>query len=149
MDYLEMTSPCGIDCFNCGLYAAVGNEDLRKVIAERMGIAPEAAQCPGCRAAKGEMPFLGWSAPCPQYVCAREKGHDFCGECDDFPCQWLHPSAYRAEAVPHNYKLYNLLRIKKVGVEDWAKNEAAAVRATYFTGDHPILQTVKKRQELG
>jgi recombinational DNA repair protein (RecF pathway) len=144
MDYFQMTSPCGIDCFNCPLYAAKKNQDLRSMIAENLGIPPEMAQCSGCRAQKGEMPFLGWSEPCPQFTCVTEKGHGFCHECYDFPCEWLHPSAFRAESVPHNYKLYNLLRIKKVGLEKWAAQEASAIRDNYFTGEHPILQKAGK-----
>ncbi|MBU0513345.1 MAG: DUF3795 domain-containing protein [Proteobacteria bacterium] len=147
MDYLQMTSPCGIDCFNCPLHAAVDNENLRQMIAERMGVTPDVAQCPGCRSAKGNMPFLGWTEPCPQYTCANDKGFDFCHECGDFPCHWLHPSAFRADTVPHNYKLYNLLLIQKMGVDDWAGSEAKGVRETYFTGDHPILQTAKKEMD--
>jgi hypothetical protein len=45
---------------------------------------------------------------------------------------------------PHNYKLYNLLRIKKVGLEKWAAQEASAIRDNYFTGEHPILQKAGK-----
>lgn len=144
MDYWQMTSPCGIDCFNCPMHAAQSNEDLRNMIAEKMGISPEIAQCAGCRNQQGRMPFQGWTEPCPQYVCAREKNLDFCHECGDFPCDWLHPSAFKAEVVPHNYKLYNLLLIKKMGVEEWAKSEAKSVRDEYFHGEHPILQKAGK-----
>ena len=57
------------------------------------------------------MPFLGWTEPCPQFVCVQDRGLDFCYQCEDFPCDWLHPSAFMAEKVPHNYKLYNVLLI--------------------------------------
>ena len=144
MDYLQMTSPCGIDCFNCPMYAAQSDEDLRNMIADKMGISSETAQCSGCRNQQGQMPFLGWSESCPQFVCAREKGVDFCYECGEFPCHWLHPSAFMADAVPHNHKLYNLLLIKKMGVEEWAESEAKSVRDTYLHGEYPILQKAGK-----
>ncbi len=147
MDYLQMTSPCGIDCFNCPMHAAEKNEDMRNMIAEKLGISPEIAQCSGCRNQKGKMPFLGWTEPCPQFTCVKDKGIDFCHQCDDFPCHWLHPSAIRADEVPHNYKLYNLLRIKKIGLEEWATQEADGIRKNYFEGEHPILQKAKKTME--
>ncbi|MBN1664745.1 MAG: DUF3795 domain-containing protein [Deltaproteobacteria bacterium] len=49
MDYRKMTAPCGIDCFNCALYAARHNDKLRSVIAENMNISFENALCNGCR----------------------------------------------------------------------------------------------------
>lgn len=147
MDYLKMTAPCGVDCFNCRLHAAEKDENLSNAIAQYLGIPSELARCSGCRAQKGEMPFLGWTKPCPQFTCVTEKGLDFCYECDDFPCDWLHPSAFRADEVPHNYKLYNLLLIKKMGLEKWASQEADKIREHYFKGEHPILQKAKKTME--
>jgi hypothetical protein len=144
MDHLQMTSSCGIDCFNCPLHAALDNNDLRNMIADKLGIPADMAQCSGCRNQQGKMPFLGWTEPCPQFVCTQEKGVEFCHECEDFPCDWLHPSAFKADEVPHNYKLYNLLLIKKMGVEEWAESRASNVRDAYFNGEHPILQKAGK-----
>ncbi len=35
---------------------------------------------------------------------------------------------------PHNMKLYNLCRIKKIGIERWIEEEAGQIREKYFTG---------------
>ena len=37
-----------------------------------------------------------------------------------------------AEELPHNYKVYSLCLIKKMGLEEWAKSKAAEVREVYF-----------------
>lgn len=35
---------------------------------------------------------------------------------------------------PHNFKVFNLCRIKAVGVEQWADEEAKLIRQRYFSG---------------
>jgi hypothetical protein len=42
--------------------------------------------------------------------------------------------ANKAEMYPHNMKLYNLCRIKKIGLERWIEEEAGEIRSKYFTG---------------
>ncbi|MCF8057269.1 MAG: DUF3795 domain-containing protein [Desulfocapsa sp.] len=135
MDYKMMTAPCGIDCFNCALYAAETNEKLRVTIAERMGISPELARCGGCRQEKGKITAVGLSAPCKVFSCISAKGLDLCCECSDFPCDNLHPYADKADSRPHNTKVFNLCLIKKMGWEKWATEKAKSVRNTYFKGE--------------
>ena len=134
MDYKQMTAPCGLDCFNCPMYMASKNEEMRKKIAERMNLPVEKAMCRGCRNEGGIMDFLGWTEPCQAYQCIEKKGYDFCCECDDFPCDHLHPYADRANEVPHNTKVFNLCLIKKMGLEKWAEEKAGEVKSTYFKG---------------
>ncbi|MBI5606896.1 MAG: DUF3795 domain-containing protein [Deltaproteobacteria bacterium] len=134
MDYLQMTAPCGLDCFNCPVYIAQENPDLRQKIAGNLGIAEEKAVCQGCRAHNGTIPFLNMVEPCQVYRCIDKKGLDFCGDCSDFPCDHLHPYADRASQVPHNTKVFNLCLIKKMGVESWGKTKAKSVKDTYFKG---------------
>ena len=66
--------------------------------------------------------------------------HDvaFCCECPEFPCTKLQPLADQAARVPHNIKVFNLCRIKAVGVEQWARNEARPIRDKYFKGRFQI-----------
>jgi len=61
------------------------------------------------------------------------KGHHFCGDCDDFPCDNFHPYADKAGTTPHNIKIVNLCLINKMGLEKWAKTKAADVREVCFT----------------
>ena len=100
------------------------------------GIPPEVWLCNGCRNQKGVLKshelFFNRTEPCQVYKCTSEKKIDFCFECSDFPCDHLHPYADRADIVPHNTKLFNLCLIKKMGLESWAKEKAAAVHESYF-----------------
>jgi hypothetical protein len=135
MDYQDMTAPCGLDCFNCPMYLAKENEELRKTIAKRLNMPEEKASCDGCRSQGGAIKNLGRHEPCNVYKCIDQKGIAFCCECVDFPCDHLHPYADRASEVPHNTKVFNLCLIKKMGLEAWAEEKAKSVKSTYFKGD--------------
>ncbi len=141
MDYLKMTAPCGLDCFNCVFYLANEREEALTLLEKYnklMGMPVEMMLCQGCRSQKGIIKLhrtvstRGEKDPCPAYQCTREKGLDFCYECPDFPCDVLHPYSDRADKVPHNTKVFNLCLIKKMGLKEWAERKAAAVRDVYF-----------------
>ena len=140
MDYVQMTAPCGLDCFNCYFYLATQGDPeavgFTTMYSQLMNIPIELMHCDGCRAHNGRPPLhqlsFDCSKPCPAYGCTQEKGLDFCCECDDFPCDNLHPYSDRADKVPHNTKVFNLCLIKKMGLEKWAQEKAGQVRQTYF-----------------
>jgi len=134
MDYQQMTSPCGLDCFNCPAYLANEDANLKSEIAEKLGLPLEAARCDGCRNVEGVIAFLGDKGPCAVFQCTRRKGIAFCCECAEFPCDHLHPYADQAAVRQHNTKLFNLCLIRKMGVEKWAEEKALKVRQTYFHG---------------
>jgi len=48
------------------------------------------------------------------------------------------PMADEAARYPHNIKVYNLCRIKAIGIEEWARNEAQIIRDRYFKGRFQI-----------
>jgi hypothetical protein len=134
MDYKNMTAPCGLDCFNCGAYLANFNKELRAVVAERLNLPLEKAVCRGCRNEQGTIDIVGMSRPCYVFQCSQEKNADFCCDCADFPCDHLHPYADKATERPHNTKVFNLCLIKKMGLEEWAKEKAKNVKETYYKG---------------
>ena len=137
MDYIHLTSPCGRDCFNCPFYLALNNPRLKQFVAKRMGLDPEIVECEGCRNIEGKCKLLmGFNIgeECKIYRCSKEMGITFCYECEEFPCRLLHPLADKAEKLPHNIKVYNLCRIKKIGIEKWAKEEAKQSFERYFKG---------------
>ena len=138
MDYRQMTAPCGLDCFNCPMYLASENEELRTAISKNIGIPFEKAVCKGCRNEKGTIPFLGMTEPCNVYKCIEKKGLSYCCDCSDFPCDHLHPYADKASLLPHNTKVFNLCLIKKMGLEAWAETKAKSVKDTYFKGGFKI-----------
>jgi hypothetical protein len=144
MDYLELTAPCGLDCFNCAFYLATqgdqGSQAQLAMFSELLDIPVEAMSCQGCRAQKGVLPlhFTPQISPrepgqaCRPYSCTEKQGIDFCFQCDDFPCEALHPYSDRAGKVPHNLKVFNLCQIKKMGLQAWAENQASKSRQAYF-----------------
>jgi hypothetical protein len=132
MDYNQMTSPCGIDCFNCPAYLANEDEKLRTRISKYLDIPSEQAICNGCRNENGPIGCQKMTEPCNVYKCIKKKNIKFCFDCSDFPCDHLHPYADKASQRPHNTKVFNLCLIKKMGLESWAKNKAKNVRDTYF-----------------
>jgi hypothetical protein len=149
MDYQLMTSPCGLDCFNCRMYLANGDPGLRAVAAEALGLPKEEARCEGCRNAKGIIAFMGGTEPCDVFRCTAEKGIDFCYQCPDFPCDHLHPYADQASVRQHNTKLFNLCLIKKMGLEEWVRVKAKSVKETYFNGKLRVHSVEKSTQEKG
>jgi hypothetical protein len=128
MDFSHMTAPCGLPCFECYVFLANENEEIRQMVSKELGIPLERATCAGCRNEKGKCAVL--PMPCSVYPCAEEKGINHCSDCADFPCDRLHPYADNAKLF-HNTKVFNLCLIKKMGLEEWAKNKARSVIHTY------------------
>ena len=134
MDHQNMTSPCGLDCFNCPLYLAGRDEELRKNLAARLGVEADKVVCRGCRNEGGKVAAIGRIRSCRIFQCVRDKKLNFCFECGDFPCDHLHPYADQARLRPHNTKVFNLCLIRKMGLDRWAVEKAAKVKETYFNG---------------
>ena len=130
-DKKTLTAPCGLDCFNCELYEENLTADFAEMIHKKFGVPKEEIPCKGCRAQDGDHYHL--PEGCATLDCVKEKGLELCCDCDDFPCAFLAPTADGASVYPHNIKLYNLCRIKKVGLDQWT-NEAGDIRKKYFKG---------------
>lgn len=147
MDYQNLTAPCGIPCFECLAYKARGNEAIKKKISETLGLEFEKAACEGCRNKNGVGYLTGKNNVFPEgksilmtkdgickiYLCTQQKQIHNCSECADFPCDKLQPLADRANIIPHNLKIYNLCLIKKMGLENWAKEKAGTIMTEYKT----------------
>ncbi len=127
----NVVAPCGLACFLCDIYEKNLTSELAETIHNKMGVPKDAIGCKGCRQQDGNHFHLG-SEGCATLNCVKAKGVDMCSECDDFPCELLAPTADQAKSYPHNMKVYNLCRIKKVGIEKWAKDEATTIREKYF-----------------
>ena len=126
---LNCLAPCGIDCVNCELYGRNSTDEYIAAVASRLGRDPESLRCKGCREQGGCSFFSG----CETLACVTRKGFAFCSECPDFPCPRLQPASDRADKIPHNYKVYNLCRIAKVGPEAFLE-EAPLIRKRYYEG---------------
>ncbi|MFC2068389.1 DUF3795 domain-containing protein [Chloroflexota bacterium] len=131
IDYAYMTAPCGLPCFECYLYLAQFDQKMAEMIASALSLSINEVKCKGCRAEDGQCAHLAME--CRVYRCIKNTGAKTCAECDDFPCEYLHP--YSDQAMkPHNTKVYSLCRIRKVGLEKWAKDEAGSILDKYYYG---------------
>jgi len=133
MDYIRWTSPCGLNCYSCIMYRAKDDIELREKVSRKAELPFEKAFCPGCRDCEGVVPFLNPTGKCVVYRCTRNRGIDFCSECEDFPCKHLAPVADRSKKAPHNTKVFNLCRIRKIGVERWFEEESERIIRDYFS----------------
>jgi hypothetical protein len=132
MDYAQMTSPCGLDCFNCPMFLATKDEQLKQRIGQELGMSIDNLQCRGCRPEGGLIAFQGMTEPCPIFQCAQQGGNHFCCDCETFPCDLLDPLADPSYRFPCNIRVFNLCLIKKTGVERWARCKARRVRKAYY-----------------
>ena len=115
-DKKTLTAPCGLDCFNCEFYENNLTDKLAELIHNKMGVPKGEIACKGCRQQDGKhfhLPAEG----CATLDCVKAKGVELCCDCGEFPCVFLAPTADKASQYPHNMKLYNLCRIRKVGLE--------------------------------
>jgi predicted RNA-binding Zn-ribbon protein involved in translation (DUF1610 family) len=114
---------CGLWCGACFVYIA-SRDDPESLawFASRMGQTVDEARCEGCRSRK----LSKYCETCDLIVCARQRGHEFCGECSDFPCPKL---VAFGEERPHRIEILpDLKRIADIGGDAWI--EEVAVRYT-------------------
>jgi len=131
-DVVARLAPCGLDCERCA-WCAHGTvrrlaTDLAKALEGFEGMAARMAErvpalaaydrfaevlalfagasCAGCRAGGSTLPF------CAARTCFREKGVDFCFQCDEYPCG---RNAY-PEMMVRRWRAWND-RMREVGVE--------------------------------
>jgi len=74
MDYVQMTAPCGLDCFNCEFYLAPENPEAMaqiKLWSKEYEIPLEIMQCRDCRHHDDRIPvqmyLFGESHRCAAY----------------------------------------------------------------------------------
>ena len=139
---LQLVTPCGYCCLSCSAYVKgickdeAVIEQMRKR-GELAGVSSEEVigHCPGCRPAQGNPHGQGM---CRTYeCCVNNKGLNFCYECEDFPCLKLAPIAKDAEIRPHNTKIYNLLMLKKLGLDSYIIG-SGALWSQFARGRTPV-----------
>ena len=130
MNKIELTAPCGLDCFNCSAYLENITEEYKQHASEFLKIPIEETICKGCRDEKGKCKWA--NGQCDTWDCIEKKGLNYCYECEDFPCKLLMPTLKGAD-YPHNMKVYNLCRMKFFGIDNWIE-ESADIRIRYYEG---------------
>jgi hypothetical protein len=100
--------------------AGHGNEKLRDEIVEwfrkerNETVKPEQIMCEGCR---GSLE-VHWSSDCKMMLCAKKRGHEYCFQCIDFPCQLL--KEFSSDGIPHHKRtVENLMKMKEIGIDAW------------------------------
>ena len=138
-EILKQLAPCGLDCGRCvrfkdGRVAQAAKQLAEGLqgfgnMAERMAQNIQAlknypqfeeilsilskADCIGCR--QGSTTCL---PICRIRTCFKEKGVDFCGDCDDFPCDRSpYPGQFKQCWVEMNQ------RIREIGAEDYYEEQ--------------------------
>ena len=112
----NLAAVCGLFCPACTLFIGTAeNEPQRlKAVADVYHTTPDVWECQGCRSEKRSY-FC--KNECKMVDCAKEKGIDFCVECDEYPC---HELRIFKELRPHRIELWeNQKRIKEVGYAQW------------------------------
>lgn len=127
----KIVAPCGIDCFNCEMYAENVTPEFQERLSGTTKIPAEKITCAGCTDGNICLLLKMQGKSCKTLDCVKQKGVDYCFNCTDFPCLYLMPLADGAGKFPQNIKLYNLCQIKKIGLDNWVL-QAAEIRHTYF-----------------
>ena len=85
---------CVLLCDQCPVYIATktGYDILKAKLAQDYSsgtciFSPEDMHCTGCRAPTGANPKM--CEPCFIRSCGLKRGMEHCGQCDDYPCQWI------------------------------------------------------------
>ena len=74
----------------------------------------ENGSCQGCIESDGHCMEWTLSDGCPIHKCAREHNVQFCGLCEEFPCEWLIQKViWRENMVEELTELANLYSKKK------------------------------------
>lgn len=131
-EILKIFAPCGL---NCGKCVAFADGDIKKHAKELKGLFHSfdgyaekfsifipvfknypsfkelldyfaQADCKGCRQGDGKYPNCGVAS------CYKQKGVDFCFECDEFPCE---KTNFDPDLKQRWIKINN--RMKEIGVE--------------------------------
>jgi hypothetical protein len=136
---LQLVTPCGYCCLSCPAYekSECTDEIATQKEAARAGIPVEefGRMCVGCRAKEGKP---HGDMLCQTYdCCVNVKGLDFCYQCDDFPCLKLAPISAGAEIRRHNTKIYNLLMLKKLGLDEYIR-QSGKIATQWVRGKTPI-----------
>jgi hypothetical protein len=130
----KLAAVCGLFCPSCTIFIGSHEDTGRlKPMADQFGIKPGEIRCEGCRS---DVRFI-YCQTCKLDKCASEKGVDFCGSCDEYPCVDL--KAFQS-AMPHRIELWkNQERIREVGPEKWYQEmlehyscpDCGAINSTY------------------
>lgn len=137
---LQLVTPCGYCCLSCPSYvdSQCTDEIAIQKEAARANLPVEQVlkSCRGCRPMQGK-PF--GDTLCQTYdCCVNVKGLEFCYQCDEFPCLKLAPISAGAEVRRHNTKIYNLLMLQKLGLDEYIR-QSPEISRQWVRGKTPTF----------
>lgn len=111
----DLSAICGLFCPSCTVYIGTQEDRPRlEMLAGLFNCSVEDLECEGCRSEKRS---LFCRDKCKMAKCATDRGLDFCGQCEEYPCREL--KEFQA-ALPHRIELWKSHeRIKEAGFEKW------------------------------
>lgn len=129
---------CGTYCGSCPIHRAGldGNEKKTFDIAFRTRCTLDMVRCGGC----GTSDRFVLSKGCLFRKCAKGRGLESCGLCNDFPCDTL-TGLYEDDNRAKGEAEKNARRIREVGVDLWLREADARWRCPHC--GRPIAHDVK------
>ena len=110
----KLIAVCGLYCKTCTAYIATHEDPERlTMLANYFNMDEEEIKCNGCRSDK-RGPYC---SVCKMFSCAWEKGHEFCHECNEYPCEDI--TRFQSEAPHRNDLWLDNNRMKEVGCANW------------------------------
>lgn len=112
---MKLAATCGLFCPSCPLFIGT-HEDSAKLekSAEIFHCSADDLKCEGCRS---NQKSVFCRENCNISVCAKNKGLEFCGECEKYPCEELKNFKKK---MPNRLELWESQeRIQEVGYEKW------------------------------
>lgn len=110
---------CGLYCGACSIYRAYkDNGEYLKRLAEHFKCPPEKVRCEGCMALTPD----SWGYDCKIVQCLRDKGLEFCYECNEYQnktCEKFEKLAKPYLEEDGIDMRANLERIKKGEIKEW------------------------------
>lgn len=101
----KLAAPCGLYCGACVDYLVY-------------------KKCHGCGCDCGECAASAHHRQCDIYnCCVKQRGHEACYECEEFPCSMLIQFCYNPVWLHHLPVLENLRRRKTIGTGRWLKEQ--------------------------
>jgi len=121
---------CGLYCGACEVIHAKTEKDKERVIdiwsknVPGWNATPDQINCSGC---KTDNVFVNCRTMCRIKPCARDKGVEFCINCDHFPCNFYAQNKSKFDQIPTlrhgGVMLKNQKYIKEHGVEKWLEEQ--------------------------
>jgi predicted RNA-binding Zn-ribbon protein involved in translation (DUF1610 family) len=110
-------SYCGLYCGACPVHMATVNGTAEEK-GKAWDVDAKEIVCNGCKTRT----IAKICQDCVMRLCARDRGLDFCGDCDEYPCASF--QVFHYDRFPHHTLVApNVAAICELGVETWLEQQ--------------------------